>query len=259
VRCQKLKSYFCFFILIFSSLSEAREFDFGSQTFSTYLRGTGGFCNLQRGAYAPGFPSSVVFNDSNSTTYSYSAELGFAYTSPKAYTLRVGVELLYPNSSASTTGYNSSNAALFNLSSKMYSVIPQANVEIFLKKKPNYRIYLGLGGGYALTTFTNTVTMTAAGSSAYGEGSYTESASGNGIMGQGYLGLEFPAFDNVAFSFDLGYRYLKVSGYTANGGYTSLNGTTTTTGGAVVNADGTARTTDLGGASGAFNLRIYFN
>lgn len=250
---------FLFFISgFFLSLnSYGRVFDFDTQSFSTYLRGSGGYSNLQREAYQGGFPSTIGFNDSNGVSNAYSAEIGFAITKP-AFTTRLGIEFLYPYTPGSSNASNASGP-LFNVSNFTFSVIPQVDFEIYIKRKPSYRLYVGLGGGYGIAVFKNTITMTAWGNATYPSlQNYIEEATGSGIMGQSYFGIEFPAFDNVSLSLDLGYRYFIASNYTSNRDYTSPLGTFQT-GSPIKNADGSARTTDLSGVFMAFNFRFYFN
>jgi hypothetical protein len=242
-------------VLTYSVAGYAKVFTFDTESYASYVRGTGGLSSLQREAYAGGMPSNISFNDNNQTTEAFSGEIGFSYTNPSVATFRLGVELLYPYVPGGSTG-STGTLSQFTLATQAYSIIPQVNAEIFLKKKPTYRIYLGLGSGYALTTIKNTYTMTSG--SSLGLNNYIEQGTGSGIMGQGYLGIEFPAFDNVSFSFDVGYRYLVVNNFTASGGYTSPLGTFNQ-GSPIVNADGSNRSVNLGGVFAAVNLRFYFN
>jgi hypothetical protein len=246
-------------IMVFTATAaEARVFDFSKQTFSTYLRASGGPTTLQRGAYSAGFPNSITFNDTNAPSTVYSAEIGLAFTNPNVYNFRLGVEGLYPYASGGSTGANGGTPE-FTINSLTYAIIPQANFELFLKKKPNFRFYLGAGGGYAITSFDNNITMTPQGTTTYGVSNYSELASGTGIMGQGYLGMEFPAFDNIGFSFDVGYRYLVIPSFTASQSYTNLSGKIISQGSTITNADGSTRSLNLSGVFGAVSFRFYFN
>jgi hypothetical protein len=248
----------CFLLaLLFSLNAKAYVFDFSSRTFSTYLRTTGGLNSLQRNAYAPGEPNTVSFTDNNGVNSQISVEIGVAFTKPKAFTTRFGVEVLYPYTASGVTGKNSGGAPLFSLNSQIYSIIPQLNFEYFVKQKDNWRIYLGGGAGYALTTLQNSYTMTPQGQSTLGVGSYSEVATGTSIMGQGFLGFEFLAFDNVTLAFDMGYRYLDVNNYTASGGFASPQGQVAQ-GAPIKNADGTNRDTNLSGGFASVNFRFYF-
>lgn len=241
------------------SHAEAKVFNFQEQTLSTYLRGTYGYTNLQGYGYQPSFPPSVAFPGGAGATnasQSYSGEIGIAYTTPKACTLRFGVELLYPAQLTGVVGTNAAGAALFSLTSQVYSVIPQVNLEYFVKKGANARVYVGGGTGYAVTTLKNTVSMTPQGNTTLGITDYIEEATGWGIMGQGFTGVEFAFFDNVATSFDVGYRYLVVNNYTTNRGFQSPAGNFAS-GNPLKNFDGSGRYTDLGGLFATINFRIY--
>ena len=253
----KIRLLFVLALLIPASAS-ARVFNFDDQTFSTYLRGTYGTSNLQRNGYGPGFPSSVNYPDSSPVSQGYSAEFGFAFTSPKFCNVRIGVELLNPAGTTAATGTNAAGTALFKMTEQVYSVIPQGNVEIFLKKFQGSRLYLGLGGGYAVTTIQNSYTMTATGTSTFNLGNYIEEGTGWGVMGQGYLGYEFSAFDSVSMSFDVGYRTLTVSNFTSNRNFTAPYGQINT-GNPIINYTGGNRYVDLGGYFAGLNFRFYFH
>jgi hypothetical protein len=254
----KVFCFFAFVLLLSASAAEARVFNFDQQTFSTYLRGTYGFTKLQEMAYQSGFPTTVVFDSSGSASTAYSGEFGLAFTSPHAMTFRLGVELLSPAQQTGVQGKDSTGTTLLSLDSQVYSIIPQANFEFFVKKGATWRWYFGGGAGYAVTTFKNTVTMTSAGQTALGVGNYIEEGTGWGIMGQAITGYEFSIFDTVSLSFDLGYRYLVVNNYTANRDYVAPAGTFTT-GNPVKNVDGSARSTDLSGFFAGATFRFYIN
>ncbi|CAM6001616.1 unnamed protein product [Sphagnum balticum] len=237
-------------------IAQARVFNFDEQTFSTYLRGTGGFTNLQKTGFAPGLPAGTSFPDSPGVTQAFSGEIGVGFTTKRVLTTRLGVELFYPYASGGVTGKNTAGAPLLTMSNQLYGIIPQVNFEFFVKQGPWGRIYMGGGAGYGICILNNVTSLTPLGQSTYGIGNYTEAATATTIMGQGFLGVEVPAFDNVSISFDLGYRYLNASNYTSNGGYQSALGSVAA-GSTIKNVDGSNRSTDLSGIYGAINLRLY--
>jgi hypothetical protein len=255
----KSRIFIKLFLVVVSSVLalpvEARVFNFKRQTVSVYLRGAYGINKLQKYAFEPGFPTSVSFPDS-SVNQNYSGELGLALTTN--FTTRLGVELLYPQLIKDIEGRNSSNTNLMSVVSQVYAVIPQVNIEIPIRAGAKSKFYVMAGGGYAVSTFKNTVTMTAAGTSTLGVTDYIEEGTGNGFMGQGGGGVEFSFVDNVSLSFDLGYRYLVVNNYTANRDATTANGPIYK-GNAITNVDGSKRTTDLSGPWAAMSFRFYIN
>jgi hypothetical protein len=234
----------------------ARVFNFQKQTFSTYLRGTYGLSMLQKDAYQPGFPATVSFPGHSGVAQAYSGEIGFGLSS-KFVTWRLGVEMLNPAQAKDVAGMNASGTQWLTVNSEVYSIIPQVNVEFMIRQGPSWRWYFGGGVGYAITTFKNTVTMTAAGTTALGGVTdYIEEASNYGLMGQGMTGFEFAFFDNVSLSFDVGYRYLNANGFKAN-----RDARTACrqfyTGNTITNCAGGDRSFNLSGLFTAGNFRIY--
>ncbi|MDZ4678003.1 MAG: hypothetical protein SGI74_10920 [Oligoflexia bacterium] len=242
-------------VLSHASISDARVFNFKSQTAAAYLRGAVGLNKLQKYAYAPGFPTIVDFPDNDGVNQNYSGEFGFSFT--KGITTRLGVELLYPQLTKELEGRVNTLKAL-SVTSQVYAVIPQINFEIPMKSSTNYKLFIGGGAGYALATLKNTVTMTPTGTTLYGVTDYIEEGSGFGIMGQAFAGIEFSFFDNVSMSLDSGYRYLVVNNYTANRSASTVRGRIES-GNQIKNIDGTNRFTDLSGPWAAMTFRFYFN
>lgn len=254
-----LRIHFLFFqiIVLVASLAEARVFDYKRESFSTYLRASYGMNNLQKYAYQPGFPPSVSFPGSDGVNQAYSGEFGFGLGSDNLAVL-LGLELLYPQMTTGLSGVNAGGTSLLSIDSQVYSVIPKVDLEFYFKKSPTYRFYGGFGVGYAITTLKNTVTMTSPGTTALGVSDYIEEGTGWGIMGQAFTGFEFAFFDNVGFSLDVGYRYLRVDNFTSNRNSNTAHGQVYT-GNQLKNYDGTNRATDLSGpwASAAFRIYIH--
>ena len=236
----------CFLCLFVTSSASAKVFNFQDRSFATYLRGTFGTSNLQREAYQPGVPSSVSFSSSSGVSQGFSGEIGVLIIPSPSFAWRFGVEVINPQGTTGAGGLSATGTPLFSVDSQVYSIVPQGNIEIFLKKSPTWRYYVGGGAGYAVTTFKNTYTMTSAGVAQLGVQNYIEEASGFGLMGQGFTGFEFSFFDNVGLSLDIGYRYLVVNNYTSNRNVITPIGTLST-GGAIKNNDGSNRITDLSG------------
>lgn len=232
--------------------AQAKVFNFQKVSMSTYLRGTYGFTALGREAYAPGIPSTVSF-DGAGVSQAYSAEFGLGFAS-KSMGWRLGVELLNPAVSKDINGSNATPTHLMTVNSEVFSVIPQINLEIVLRQGPGWRMYMGGGLGYHLTSLKNTVSFAAG--STFGLSNYIEEGSSSGIMGQGMTGFEFSFFDNVAFSIDLGYRFFTASGFKASRDAITPCGTFYS-GNTLRNCDGTDRTLNLSGLFSAANFRIY--
>lgn len=250
------RTYFILIIFIFPCLGSARVFDFQKQVVATYIRGSYGLNKLQKQAYKPGFPASVDFPDHGGVNQAYSADFGFSLTTKNAFNIKLGVELLYPQLSKEVSGVNASGTQLLSVTSEVYSVIPQLNLEVFLEKTPKWRWFAGGGVGYAVATIKNTVSMTASGTSSLGVSDYIEEGTGWGLMSQLFTGIEFPFFDNVALSLEAGYRILTVSQYSSNRDSTTALGGVAK-GNTLRNVDGTDRSTDLGGPWASATLRLY--
>ncbi len=252
-----MKKYQIFILLgfVWASSANGKVFDYGKQSLSTYLKGSLGMTMLQKTAYQTGFQPTVLFNGNDGVNTAYSGEAGLAFTSPRNFTLRLGVELFYPSLTKDLDGADSSGNKLLTITSQVYAVIPQVNLEFFVKQGAKYHYYIGGGAGYAITTLKNTVTISSA---SVGVSDFIEEGSGWALMGQGYAGVEFAFFDSVGFSFDAGYRYLFVDNYKSNRDSVTPTGTYYK-GNQIKNYDGTNRATNLSGPWVSGTFRIYFN
>lgn len=220
-----------------------------------FVGGSYGLTNLYKSAYAQEFPSTVKFAEAGSTQ-GYSGSVGFGYTLFKAMLFKVGVEALYPAQVKSSTGANSSGTPYVSLSNETFAIVPQANLEFFLKSTSTTRFYFGLGAGYAYANLKNTVSVTTAGTTALGISDYIEEGAGNALMYAGYAGFEFGLVDNIDLATELGYRSLLVKSYTSSRD-TRAPHEQVSKGSVLKNADGTNRTTDLGGAWVGLTLRFW--
>lgn len=245
------------FVLIASHVAQAKVFNFARNSYATYLRGGYGNNNAGKGAYQPGFPATVTFPDNNGMYQDYQGELGFAWTVSNSMTFRLGAEVLYPMMQVDNNGKNAVGNPLVIAQNQVFALIPQLDLEIYFANKNSFRAYFGAGGGYAYATVKNSIAFTAAGNAAFpGLVNYTEEGTGYNIYGRAFLGFEFAFFDNVGFSVDAGYKYLRVDNfYSVRNTVTCLR--TYIVGDKLMNNDGTARTVDFSGAYIAGTFRFY--
>lgn len=246
-------SVIVFLLSLISHQAEARRFDFKSEKFATYFRGSYGYSNVGRSPY--GFSSGADVSVDKTITSNLSGEFGLLFSGQKV-NFRVGAEILMPSEYSDIKGRGSSGDELFQLNSKVIAFVPMGNLEFLAYQTPVSRVLFGLGGGMALVALSNTYTMSSAGAAALGISDHSEKAKAEVFAWQTYLGYEHHFTDTVTAVFDLGYRHIPVKELKSTKTTTALSGGQTE-GQKIVNMDGGNRSIDLGGVFAGLAFRFY--
>ncbi|MFN7826048.1 MAG: hypothetical protein ACK5P6_11880 [Pseudobdellovibrionaceae bacterium] len=243
-----MKTSLFFFLMLSTSIAQARVFQINSESFATYLRGT----------YGMAFTNTVI-SDSNTTVaepitledeykYNFSGEFGFTYASPYM-SLRIGGELIRPPEMSGLEGLNAGGTALYTMKSQTTVFIPKAGFEFHLKRWPTARFFLYTGVGSASLKSANTYTLTTTGGTTYSPlTDFTEELKATALMYEGSFGYEGLLADATTFVFEAGYRALDFKELKHTKGVTNFQGTVAE-GDVATNADGTDR---------RFNLSNYY-
>lgn len=235
-----------------ASVAQAREFTFTDVGFGTYIRGEIGTVQRGNASFADSSGSNVSFDLSRSS--SAGGEFGLFWASSRSV-FRGSVQALIPKSLSGVKGSGAGGTQLYTLDSKVLAVVPQANLDLFLKQWASSRFLLSFGGGLAFATTTNTYTFI--GTPFSGVSDYTETGKGQGLMLQTSAGYEFMFADHVTLGLDIGYRYCKIASLTSPNAQTTITGSVAE-GGTLKNNDGSDRSLDLGGLFGGIGFRFYF-
>lgn len=240
----------------FSSLAQAKVFNFGETPLATFIEGQYGNANVADQAYGQAGGASNVFDQG--VERQFAGDVGLIFVGQRVNFV-VAAELLRPKEVVDATGSTPSGGALMKLNSRINAVVGTAGFEFLFRQRPRSRFHFGLLGSYADVTVANDFTLNSAGQAAFPgvAGTYRENLSGNGVGGRAYLGAELLLADNVTFSIDFGYRYLMITNLVYANSETTVNGSVDA-GQAARNSDNSLRTLDLGGGYGAISLRFYF-
>jgi len=193
---------------------------------AAYIRGAGGMTAMNNEAYNGTSGNNTAFGDG--PQYTFAGELGFAFLLSDTTAVRIGLEGV-ESKPISTTGTAYSNGAtLMDVSSLVTVFNPNLTFEFAFENTGVSKLYMFLGGGYAIAKVNNSYSNVNTG--AYGSAaSYSETWQGNAISGTAGVGFEYHTFDNVTFALEGGYRYMKFATLTQDGSDTVIRGTTTTT------------------------------
>ena len=204
-----MKSLLVFILLSWVVPAQARVFNFKSEHFASYFRGSLGLSRLERTTYKPasGLNTSYVGDEHQ---YNFSGELGFLFNISEPLTLRVGAEVLQSKVSE-IVGNNSSGTKLFDLSSDVFVFNPMATVEWHFIAKDTMRLSGFIGAGMASLSMDNAYTFTSAGLSAFSlSQSYVEKSEAF-VVSAHYGGqFEFLLADTVTMVTEAGFRYMTV-------------------------------------------------
>ncbi len=234
------------------STAMARKFDMPNERFSTYFGGGYGLSNVSDHAFAMSSGSGVQTDQVVGSNYS--GELGVLFGSQR-FQLRVGGEYLLAKA---LEGVNGSSGATpyFTMSSKITALIPKASIEIPVWKRLESRISLGGGAGMASVSLEQSYTMTSAGATALGVSDYIEKGEASVTMWNAYLIGETLLVDTTTVALEMGYRSLKVGSLTSQKATSAITGGQSS-GGTLLNGDGSARSFDFGGAYVNLYFRFY--
>ncbi len=245
-------------LFLFSTSAHARVFNYKDATLAAFLRGTGGFSQLNQDAFAGSVGNAEV---KDTTNFDYSGELGAVIAMSPVWHLRIGAEVIQHRPVSESKGLDTSGNELFKLTSSVFVFNPQVTFEYVYGAGTSVRYYAAAGFGMANVTVVNTYTMTTAGTSAFGVGNFDEKMESNTYSGHIETGLETVFTDNVTFMTDVGYRYLQVAKMKYKGDATTIQSPTTgvAKGDTVTNPDGSTRTLNLSGLFVGVAFRFYLN
>lgn len=237
------------------SVSDARKFDFKSESFASYLKGTYGPSAVGRSPFGDSSgASTTVFDQTISSNYS--GEFGFLLSTTN-FNLRGAVEMLIPSHISDVKGKDAGDNILFNLDTRTTAVIPMFYVDIIGLRTPTSKAFVGAGIGYGYVKVENRYELTAAGLATYPTlGDFTEKAEGQAVASHVYAGYETLLTDTTTVVFDLGYRYLNANSLTHLAAADTFNGSVVR-GDRVTKANGTSRGIDLSGGYIGLAFRIY--
>lgn len=237
--------------------TQARVFNYKDSSLAGFVRGTGGMSQVGDVAFAKSSGTDTVID--GEPQYTYSGEFGFQLGMGSLLNLRLGAELI-GHETVETKGTTSAGTEYFQLESSIFMFHPNATLEYIFSSYSNTRFYFGLGVGMADVTVENKYSLTTDGATNYGLESYTEKLTGSGISTLFNLGFETLFVDNVTFSADIGYRYLKVDTLKYKGNVNSiLVPTGASKGEEAFDFNGNKRSLDLSGVTAGVMFRFYFN
>lgn len=225
----------------------ARVFDFGSESFASYLLLTGGTSVIQDSPFAM---ESTAVTQSGAVAQNISGEFGFIYTT-KTVSWRFGFEVLKP-ALATSEAQNAGGTTLYSVSSNILGYLPKLGLEINFKTAPTWRAFVFGYAGQTSVTVTNTYT---AGSTTPAASTLKYKGNCNG-MGGG-LGFEFFAFDTTTMLLEVGYRKMNIDKMVYAEAATDLQGTARAAGDDVLRTDGDPRGIDFTGAYAGLGFRWY--
>ena len=245
--------FFAGLLLMAPSNAKARSFDLKNESFATYFGGSYGLSNL--GDYAFGQSGGNGVSTDQAVRTNFSGEFGFAFTSNSGG-IRLSGEYLLGKALAGVSGTNASGTAYYALDSKISAFVPMLTGEFPIWKRPESRIMLGGGAGYALVSLDQEYRMTPAGTAALGVSNYTEKSSTRSLAWKLFMSFETTFVDTTTFCFEAGYRSIKVGSLQSSKDTAAISGNQTV-GSDVKNMDGSNRAFDLGGAYAALLFRFY--
>ncbi len=253
-----MRSFSLVLVLLIGPPSYARVFNFKNSGTGVMLRGSGGMSSVGKDPY--GNSSGTGTSIADETKYNYSGELGLIFGMGENCNLRIGAEVIQHHPIKEGHGKDSSDTELFQLDSSTFVFNPNLAMEFFLESGQSTRFFAQGGLGYAMVDVENRYTMTAPGTSAFGVGDFNEKMSGTGLSVMVGAGFETTLIDNVTFSIDGGYRYIKVAELKYTGDVNNIvSPSGTSKGDTALKGDGTKRELNLGGLFIGASLRFYLN
>lgn len=223
-----MKSLF-FVLIFFSSLAQARVFNFSGEKFAPYIRGIYSPTSTGDQSFANSSGSGNTFSTKYSAYNSF--EFGFAYKI-RDLRIRFGFEALKPSALKEIVGSDAGGTQLYSLDNDIMGYAPKIGFELNIREWSTSRIYIAGDYGAMSMTVKNTYAFTAAGQSAYPTMvDFTEELKGSGQAIDGALGFETLMFDTTTLAVELGYRTLSIANLKHNKDYISFQG-------AVVKGDG---------------------
>jgi opacity protein-like surface antigen len=244
-------------LAFFAAPAEARVFNYKDSTLAMFLRGTGGTSNLGDAPFGDSCGTDTEISEGSK--YSYSGELGLLI-GLGSVNLKLGAEALQHRPVAEGKGKNSSDVERFSLDSSTFVFNPNVAIEIVLDGAGNTRYFASGSVGYAMVDVENRYTMTATGTTDLGVSDFNEKMIGTGMSATLGGGLESLFTDNVTFTLEGGYRYLKVAKLTYRGDVNNIvKPAGASKGEEALNHDGTSRALDLSSFFVGVSFRFYLH
>lgn len=245
-------------LLWIAAPAEARVFNYKDSNLAMFLRGTGGTSNLGDAPFGDSCGADTEISEGSK--YSYSGELGLLIGLGGTANLKFGAEALQHRPVSEGKGKNASDVERFSLDSSTFVFNPNLAIEIVLDGAGSTRYFASGSVGYAMVDVENRYTMTATGTSDLGVSDFNEKMSGTGMSATLGGGLETLFTDNVTFTLEGGYRYLKVKKLTYRGDVNNIvKPAGASKGDEALNHDGTSRALDLSSFFVGVSFRFYLH
>lgn len=239
-------------IMTFAAGAEARVFALDKQKLAFYLKGNFGSSRMERDAFDRS--DGATANIKESVDFQYAGELGLFFKA-SSFGVRLGVQVINPQKLDNVEGKNAAGILEYNLTSRVFGVMPVGHLEFDFVSGPQFRWYLSAGGGVGSVTLLNTYTFAPA--SPYGLVDFTEEGTAWVPMYEGSTGIEFSLVDNATMLFDIGYRHLQVTGLKHTRSATTFLGPVGK-GSKMTNVGGGERELDMNSVYAGLGFKFYF-
>ncbi len=243
-----------FWIATFCLQAEARVFNYKEESFAVYFRGTGALSKMDQEAFKYGSGDQTTFD--KGVVHHLSGEFGILYVASPTLNVRLAGEIIQAGS-VDAVGSNAAGTKLMDLRSEVHAINPNVTFEFIYAQQAQLRFLAYLGAGMASVTMDNSYTMTADGTSLYGNGDTVEKAQASSISYHGGLGFEVLMADTTTFQMDLGYRHLQVKDLKHKGDGIVIPNTNVSKGQPVLNYEGSKRSFDMSGLYVGASFRFY--
>lgn len=243
-----------FILMIFAaSVAEAKIFNFGNESFATYLLGSAGGSLLRQNQVENESGAGTKFDDE--IKYNFAGEIGFLY-STQYVNFRFGFEVLKP-AALKATASNAAGTALYDVKSDLTGIVPKLGIEFNIRPLNNYRGFVLLSAGAATLTMKNDYVMTTAGLAAYpGVVDHTVETKANSTELTAAVGMETYLSDSSTWVFEAGYRQLNFKDLKYSKSATTFTGSNNA-GDPVKDSSGQNRALNFSGMIINLGLRIY--
>lgn len=236
-----------------SSVTWARVFNIRRESFAAYFGGTQGQSVLNQTHFVDTSGADMTIDKSVMTNLG--GEFGFLF-SGKEVSLRLGAELIKPGALLGGAGTDSSGTKIYDFESNISAVIPKAVLELNLRTGDSWRLFVAFGAGTATITYKNSYSFVAGQTAFPALSDFSDEATGTANLYEALLGLETLMNDTTTVALSLGRRTLQASNYKYKYDVTNFSGSHLS-GDAVLNDDGTPKTSDFGGTTLSLLFRFY--
>lgn len=247
-----MKIFLLLLLTLVPHFASARVFNLDKQKLAFYMKGSFGSSRMERDAFA--FSDGATANVTETVEFQYAGEMGVYFNSAE-WGFRAGVLGVYPQVLDGVEAKNVAGAVEYNLTSRVFGVIPVGHIEYALISNSEFRWYVSLGGGIGSVTILNSYAFTA--SSPYGLIDFTEEGTAWVPMYEGSTGFEFSLADNVTMLFDAGYRHLMGTGFKHTRAANTFVGEVSK-GSKMTNVGGGEREVDMISMSVGLGFKFYF-